>query len=143
MAANKKIKQVIGLQLEAGKATPAPPVGTSLGPTGVNIAMVCMEYNDLTKTKVGMIIPAEITIYEDRSFSIKLKTPPAAALIKKAAGLDKGSGKPNSSKVGKITQEQIKEIAETKMPDLNAASLEAAMSMVLGSSKSMGVELAN
>ncbi|MDR1254217.1 MAG: 50S ribosomal protein L11 [Oscillospiraceae bacterium] len=143
MAQNKKVKQVIRLQLEAGKATPAPPVGTSLGPTGINIGMVCKEYNDLTKAKAGMVIPVEITVYEDRSYSLVLKTPPAAALIRKAANIEKGSGKPNASKVGSITREQIKEIAEIKLPDLNAASLEAAMSMVEGSAKSMGVEISN
>lgn len=137
----KKVKGVVKLQLEAGKATPAPPVGSSLGPWGINIAGFTKEFNEKTASQAGFIIPVVVTIYEDRSFTFELKTPPAAVLIKKAAGLEKGSGKPNKQKVGKITKEQVKKIAETKMPDLNAASLESAMSMVAGAARSMGVEV--
>ena len=139
MGKDKKVKQIVKLQLEAGKATPAPPVGTSLGPTGVNIAMVCKEYNDLTKGKMGSVVPVEVVIYEDRSFSLILKTSPAAALLKKAANIDKASGEPNKNKVGSVTRAQIEEIAKEKMPDLNAASVEAAMRMVEGTAKSMGI----
>lgn len=137
----KKVKAIVKLQLEAGKATPGPPVGSSLGPHGINIAGFVKEFNDKTAQQAGFIIPVVITIYEDRSFTFELKTPPAAVLIKKAIGLDKGSAKPNSSKVGKITKEQIRKIAETKMADLNAASVESAMSMIAGSARSMGVEV--
>lgn len=137
----KKVKAIVKLQLEAGKATPGPPVGSSLGPHGINIAGFVKEFNDKTAQQAGFIIPVVITIFEDRSFTFELKTPPAAVLIKKALGLDKGSAKPNSSKVGKITKEQIRKIAETKMADLNAASVEAAMSMIAGSARSMGVEV--
>ena len=137
----KKVKAVVKLQLEAGKATPGPPVGSSLGPHGINIAGFVKEFNDKTAQQAGFIIPVVITIYEDRSFTFELKTPPAAVLIKKAIGLDKGSAKPNKAKVGKITQEQIRKIAEQKMADLNAASVESAMSMIAGSARSMGVEV--
>ncbi len=137
----KKVKAIVKLQLEAGKATPGPPVGSSLGPHGINIAGFVKEFNDKTAQQAGFIIPVVITIFEDRSFTFELKTPPAAVLIKKAIGLDKGSAKPNSSKVGKITKEQIRKIAETKMADLNAASVENAMSMIAGSARSMGVEV--
>ena len=139
MAVVKKIGAVVKLQLPAGKATPGPPVGSSLGPHGSNIAAFTKEFNDKTADKVGLIIPVVITIYQDRSFSFILKTPPAAVLIKKALGIESGSGKPNKTKVGKLTKAQVKEIAEIKMPDLNAASLEAAMSMVAGTARSMGV----
>lgn len=139
MAVVKKIGAVVKLQLPAGKATPGPPVGSSLGPHGINIAAFTKEFNDKTADKVGLIIPVVITIYQDRSFSFILKTPPAAVLIKKALGIESGSGKPNKQKVGKLTKAQVKEIAELKMPDLNAASLEAAMSMVAGTARSMGV----
>ena len=139
--AAKKINAIVKLQLPAGKATPGPPVGSSLGPHGINIAGFTKEFNDKTASQAGLIIPVVITIYEDRSFTFVLKTPPAAVLIKKAIGLDKASAKPNSQKVGKITKAQIKEIAELKMPDLNASSLEAAMSMIAGSARSMGVEV--
>lgn len=139
MAVVKKIGAVVKLQLPAGKATPGPPVGSSLGPHGINIAAFTKEFNDKTADKVGLIIPVVITIYQDRSFSFILKTPPAAVLIKKALGIESGSGKPNKTKVGKLTKAQVKEIAEIKMPDLNAASLEAAMSMVAGTARSMGV----
>ena len=137
----KKVKAVVKLQLEAGKATPGPPVGSSLGPHGINIAGFVKEFNDKTASQAGFIIPVVITIYEDRSFTFELKTPPAAILIKKAIGLDKGSAKPNKQKVGKITKEQIRKIAEQKMPDLNAASIESAMSMIAGAARSMGVEV--
>ena len=139
MAAVKKIGAVVKLQLPAGKATPGPPVGSSLGPHGINIAAFTKEFNDRTADKAGLIIPVVITIYQDRTFSFILKTPPAAVLIKKALGIESGSGKPNKQKVGKLTKQQVKEIAELKMPDLNAASLEAAMSMVAGTARSMGV----
>ncbi len=135
----KKVKAVVKLQLEAGKATPGPPVGSSLGPHGINIAGFVKEFNDKTASQAGFIIPVVITIYEDRSFTFEMKTPPAAILIKKAIGLDKGSAKPNKQKVGKITKEQVKKIAETKMPDLNAASIEAAYSMICGTARSMGI----
>ncbi len=139
MAVVKKIGAVVKLQLPAGKATPGPPVGSSLGPHGINIAAFTKEFNDKTADKVGLIIPVVITIYQDRSFSFILKTPPAAVLIKKALGIESGSGKPNKTKVGKLTKAQVREIAELKMPDLNAASIESAMSMVAGTARSMGV----
>lgn len=139
--AEKKIGAVVKLQLPAGKATPGPPVGSSLGPHGINIAAFTKEFNDKTADKVGLVIPVVITIYQDRSFSFIMKTPPAAVLILKALGLEKASGKPNKEKVGKLTKAQVREIAELKMPDLNAASLEAAMSMVAGTARSMGVEV--
>ena len=129
------------MQLEAGKATPGPPVGSSLGPHGINIAGFTKEFNEKTASQAGFIIPVVITIYEDRSFTFELKTPPAAVLIKKAIGIEKGSAKPNKTKVGKITKEQIRKIAETKMADLNAASVESAMSMIAGAARSMGVEV--
>ena len=135
----KKISAVCKLQLPAGRATPGPPVGSSLGPHGINIAAFTKEFNDKTASQAGLIIPVVITIYQDRSFDFVLKTPPAAVLVKKALGLESGSGKPNRTKVGKITMAQIREIAETKMPDLNASSIEQAMSMVIGTCKSMGV----
>ena len=134
----KKVKAVVKLQLDAGKATAGPPVGSSLGPHGINIGGFVKEFNEKTASQAGFIIPVVITIFEDRSFTFELKTPPAAVLIKKAIGLDKGSAKPNSSKVG---QEQIRKIAETKMPDLNASSIESAMSMIAGAARSMGVEV--
>ena len=137
--AEKKIGAVVKLQLPAGKATPGPPVGSSLGPHGINIAAFTKEFNDKTADKAGLIIPVVITIYQDRSFSFIMKTPPAAVLIKKALGIESGSGKPNTQKVGTLTKAQVKEIAEIKMQDLNAASLEAAMSMVAGTARSMGV----
>jgi len=136
----KKVTAVVKLALPAGKATPAPPVGPALGQHGVNIMGFCKEYNERTKDQAGMVIPVEITIYEDRSFTFILKTPPAAVLIKKALGVEKGSGTPNKQKVGKLTDAQVEEIAKIKMPDLNAASLEAAKQMVRGTARSMGVE---
>ncbi len=137
----KKIKLVIKLQLPAGKATPAPPVGTALGPHGVNIAQFVKEFNDKTASMGDTIVPAEMTVFDDRSFSFILKTPPAANLIMKAAGIPKGSGNPLLTKVGKITQVQIKEIAEKKMPDLNAISMQAAQKIIAGTARSMGVEV--
>jgi large subunit ribosomal protein L11 len=135
----KKVVGLIKLQLPAGKATPAPPVGPALGQHGVNIMAFCKEYNAKTANQAGLTIPVVITVYQDRSFSFILKTPPAAVLIKKAAGIESGSGVPNKTKVAKLTMDQVKQIAETKMPDLNAGSLEAAMSMVAGTARSMGV----
>ena len=137
----KKITGYIKLQLPAGKATPAPPVGPALGQHGVNIMAFTKEFNAKTADQAGMIIPVVITVYQDRSFTFITKTPPAPILIKKAIGIESGSGEPNKNKVGKITKAQIKEIAEIKMPDLNAASLESAMSMIEGTARSMGVEV--
>ena len=135
----QKITGYIKLQIPAGKATPAPPVGPALGQKGVNIMAFTKEFNERTKNQVGMIIPVVITVYADRSFSFITKTPPAPVLIKKAAGIDTASGVPNKNKVGSITLAQAEEIAKTKMPDLNAASLEAAVSMIKGTARSMGV----
>lgn len=135
----KKINALVKLQLPAGKATPGPPVGSTLGPHGINIPGFTKEFNEKTKDKAGLIIPVVITIYSDRSFTFILKTPPAPVLIKKACGIESGSAKPNRDKVAKITKAQIKEIAEIKMPDLNAASLDAAISMIAGTARSMGV----
>ena len=135
----QKITGYIKLQIPAGKATPAPPVGPALGQKGVNIIAFTKEFNERTKNQMGMIIPVVITVYADRSFSFITKTPPAPVLIKKAAGIDTASGVPNKNKVGSITLAQAEEIAKTKMPDLNAASLEAAVSMIKGTARSMGV----
>ena len=135
----RKINAIVKLQLPAGKATPGPPVGSSLGPHGINIAAFTKEFNDRTAKQAGLIIPVVITIYQDRTFDFVLKTPPAAVLIKNACGLESGSGTPNKTKVGKISMAQIREIAETKMPDLNASSVEQAMSMIIGTAKTMGV----
>ena len=137
----QKVTGYVKLQIPAGKATPAPPVGPALGAKGVNIMAFTKEFNERTKGQVGMIIPVVITVYADRSFTFITKTPPAAVLIKKAIGLETASGTPNKTKVGKITREQIKKIAETKMPDLNAATLESAESMIAGTCRSMGVEV--
>lgn len=137
----KKITGMVKLQIAAGKATPAPPVGSVLGPHGINIMGFCKEFNERTAKQAGMIIPVVITIYQDRSFSFITKTPPAAVLIKKACGIESGSGAPNKTKVAKITKAQLKEIAELKMPDLNAVDLDGAMSMVAGTARSMGVEV--
>ena len=139
----QKIIGYIKLQIPAGKATPAPPVGPALGQHGVNIAGFCKEFNERTKNDMGLIIPVVITVYADRSYSFITKTPPAAVLIKKAAGIETASGEPNKNKVATITKEQVQKIAETKMPDLNAASLEAAMSMIAGTARSMGVVVAD
>ena len=135
----QKVVGLIKLQIPAGKATPAPPVGPALGQHGVNIVAFTKDFNERTKNDAGLIIPVVITVYEDRSFTFVTKTPPAAVLIKKACGIDKASGVPNKNKVATITKEQVQKIAETKMPDLNAASLEAAMSMIAGTARSMGV----
>jgi len=135
----KKVTGIIKLQLPAGKATPAPPVGPALGQHGVNIMGFCKEYNAKTANQAGLTIPVVITVYQDRSFSFVLKTPPAAVLIKKELGIESGSGVPNKNKVGKLTKDQVRKIAELKMPDLNAASIESAVSMVIGTAKSMGV----
>ena len=135
----QKVVGYIKLQIPAGKATPAPPVGPALGQHGVNIMAFTKEFNERTKNDVGLIIPVVITVYADRTFSFITKTPPAAVLIKKAINLESGSGVPNKTKVGKITREQLQKIAELKMPDLNAASLEAAVSMIKGTARSMGV----
>ena len=135
----KKVTGFIKLQIPAGKATPAPPVGPALGQHGVNIMEFVKQFNEKTARQVGLVIPAVITVYADRSFSFVLKTPPAAVLIKKACKIESGSGVPNKTKVAKITKDQVKEIAELKMPDLNAADLDAAMSMIAGTARSMGV----
>ena len=135
----KKISGYIKLQIPAGKATPAPPVGPALGQHGVNIMGFCKEFNERTNAQAGLVIPVVITVYADRSFTFVTKTPPAPVLIKKACGIDKASGVPNKDKVASITKAQVQEIAELKMPDLNAASLEAAMSMVAGTARSMGI----
>ena len=139
----QKVTGFIKLQIPAGKATPSPPVGPALGQHGVNIMAFTKEFNERTKNDMGLIIPVIITVYADRSFTFITKTPPAAVLIKKACGLEKASGVPNKNKVATITKEQIQKIAEQKMPDLNAASLEAAMSMIAGTARSMGVVVAD
>ncbi len=139
MPPKKKVTAVVKVQLQAGQANPAPPVGTALGPTGVNIMEFCKAYNAATESMRGNVIPVEITIYEDRSFTFITKTPPAAELIKKAAGLSKGSSVPHKDKVGKITADQVREIATTKMPDLNANDIEAAAKIVEGTARSMGI----
>ncbi len=137
----QKISGYIKLQIPAGKATPAPPVGPALGQHGVNIMAFTKEFNERTKNDAGLIIPVVITVYADRSFSFITKTPPAAVLLKKACGIETASGVPNKNKVAKVTSEQIRKIAEQKMPDLNAASIEAAMSMIAGTARSMGIEV--
>jgi large subunit ribosomal protein L11 len=137
----KKIAAVVKVQLNAGQATPAPPVGTALGPHGVNIMDFCKQYNAATEAQRGNVIPVEITIYEDRSFSFITKTPPAAELIKKAAGVAKGSGQPHLEKVGRMTAAQVRDIAQIKMPDLNATSIEAAEKIIAGTARSMGVTI--
>ena len=135
----KKVAAVVKLQIPAGKANPAPPVGSALGPHGINIMGFCKEFNEKTKDQPGMIIPAETTIYEDRSFTFILKTPPAAVLLKKAAGIETASGNPLRNKVGSVTKDQVREIATLKMPDLNASSIETAMLMIEGTARSMGI----
>lgn len=137
----KKAKAIVKLQVPAGKATPAPPVGTALGPHGINIMQFCKEYNAKTASMAGMIVPCEITIYQDRTFSFILKTPPAPVLLKKAAGIEKASGVPNRNKVGTVTRKQVREIAESKMKDLNAVDVEGAMRMIEGTARSMGIEV--
>ncbi len=136
---SKKVKAIIKLQLPAGKATPAPPVGPALGQHGVNIMAFCKDYNAKTASMAGTIVPVAITVYQDQSFTYVLKTPPASELLKKAAGVEKGSSEPNRDKVGKITRQQLKEIAELKMKDLNANNIEAAMRIIEGSARSMGI----
>ncbi len=137
----KKVVGLVKLAINAGKATPAPPVGPALGQHGVNIMAFCKEYNERTKDQVGLIIPVEITVYEDRSFTFVLKTPPASVLLKKAANIPSGSAEPNRKKVAKVAKSKVREIAEMKMKDLNAASIEAAMRMVEGTARSMGIEI--
>ena len=137
----KKVVGFIKLQCPAGKANPAPPVGPALGQHSVNIMQFCKEFNERTSKQAGLIIPVEITVYADRSFTFVCKTPPAAVLLKKAAGIDTAPGEPNKKKVAKVSRDKVKEIAETKMPDLNAASVEAAMKMVEGTARSMGIEI--
>ena len=139
MPPKKKVAAVVKVQLQAGMANPAPPVGTALGPHGVNIMDFCKQYNAATESQRGNVIPVEITIYEDRSFSFITKTPPAPELIKKAAGVAKGSATPHTAKVGSITAAQVREIAQTKMPDLNATSMEAAEKIIAGTARSMGI----
>jgi large subunit ribosomal protein L11 len=139
----KKVTGFVKLQIPAGKANPAPPVGTALGPQGINIMAFCKEFNARTQNQDGIILPVEITIFADKSFTFILKTPPAAVLIKKELGLEKGSGVPNRTKVGKITKAQVRKIAEIKLPDLNTDNLESAMAMVRGAARSMGVEVAD
>jgi len=136
-----KIKTIIKLQVEGGKATPAPPIGPALGQHGLNIQDFVVRFNDATKDKIGEIVPVEITVFEDRTFNFKTKTPPASFLLRKAAGVEKGSGEPNKKKVGKVTKQQIKEIAEKKMVDLNANDIEGAMRIIEGTAKNMGIEI--
>lgn len=137
----KKVARMVKLQCEAGKATPAPPIGPALGQAGVNIMAFVKEFNERTAKQAGFIIPVEITVYEDRSFTFITKTPPAAVLLKKAAGLDKASGEPNKKKVANLGRDKVREIATTKMPDLNANDVEAAMKMIEGTARSMGIEI--
>ena len=139
----RRLVTTLKLQLPAGQATPAPPVGTALGPHGINLMDFVKAYNDATSNQRGQIIPVEISIYEDRSFDFVMKTPPAAALLRQAARVDKGSGEPNKEKVGKVTRAQVKEIAETKMPDLNAVDIEGAMKIVEGTARSMGITVSD
>jgi large subunit ribosomal protein L11 len=135
----KKIKAIVKLQIPAGKANPAPPVGTALGPHQINIMAFCKEYNARTQNMIGSIVPAEVTIFTDQTFSFVTKAPPVSDLLKKAAGLDKGSGEPNRNKVGRVTRNQLREIAQTKMQDLNAIDAEGAMKQIEGSARSMGI----
>jgi large subunit ribosomal protein L11 len=135
----KKLKAIIKLEIEAGKANPAPPIGPALAPHGINLMAFCKEYNARTSSKTGEIIPAEITIYTDGSFTFVLKTPPAAVLLRKAAGIEKGSAEPNREKVGKVTRDQVREIAEIKMKDLNAIDVEGAMRQIEGTARNMGI----
>lgn len=137
----KKVVAIVKLQVPAGKATPAPPVGPALGPHGVNIMEFCKAFNERTADQAGMIIPVELTVYEDRSFTFITKTPPAAVLLKKAAGIEKGSSNPNTTKVGTVKRSQVREIAELKMKDLNASDIEAAMRMIEGTARSMGIAI--
>lgn len=139
--AKKKVAAIVRIQIDAGQATPAPPVGTALGPHGIQIMDFCKAYNAATENQRGMVIPAEITIYEDRSFAFVTKTPPTPFLIRQAAGVEKGAQNPRTEKVGSITREQLREIAETKMPDLNAIDLDGALAQVAGTARSMGIEV--
>ncbi len=141
MAEKKEVKAVVKLQIQAGQANPAPPVGTALGPHGVNMQEFCTQYNDKTSDMRGQVIPVVITIYADRSFDFILKTPPASELLKKAANIKSGSGTPNTKKVGTVTRAQVQEIAETKMPDLNAVDIEGAMKIIEGTARQMGLEV--
>ena len=138
----KKVRAVLKIQIAAGKATPAPPVGTALGPLGINIMAFCKEYNERTASQVGTVVPVAVTIFEDRSFTFVTKTPPAVELLKKAAGVEKGSGKNRLEKVGTVSRDQIREIAELKLKDLNAVDLEGAMKMIEGTARSMGLTVA-
>jgi len=135
----KKVVSLVKLQIPAGKATPAPPVGPALGPTGINIMNFCKEFNEKTAAQAGLIIPVELSVYQDRSFTFVLKTPPASVLLKKAAGLDKASGEPNKTKVGKVSKKDIQDIAELKKVDLNADTIEAALKLIEGTARSMGI----
>lgn len=137
----KKVKTIVKLQIVGGQATPAPPVGTALGPHGINLQQFVLQFNEVTKDKPGEVTPVEVTIYEDRTFDFKLKTPPAAYLLRVAAGLEKGSGVPNKEKVGSVTKEQVREIAEKKIADLNADDIGGAMKIVEGTARSMGIEV--
>jgi len=137
----KKVTAVVKLQINAGKATPAPPIGSTLGPYGINMMEFIKGYNEKTAAMVGTVVPVEITIFEDRSFTFITKTPPAPDLIRKAAGIERGSGRPNKEKVGKLTTEQVRQIAETKIPDLNAHDIDSAMRIIMGTAKSMGVDV--
>lgn len=137
----KQIKAVVKIQIPAGKATPAPPIGPALAQHGLNIAEFCQKFNAATQQMSGYTIPAEVTIYQDRSYDFKLKTPPASELIKKAIGVEKGSGSPNKTKVGKITKAQLKEVAEKKMPDLNTTDIEQAMKIIAGTARNMGIDV--
>lgn len=141
MPPKKEVVAQVKLQIPAGQATPAPPVGTALGPHGINLMEFCKQFNDATKDKTGLIIPVVVTIYKDRSFSFILKTPPASVLLKQAAGIAKGSGAPNKEKVGRVTRSQVVEIAKTKLPDLNTDDLEAAVRIIEGTARSMGIEI--
>ena len=140
-APKKRIQALVKIQIAAGQATPAPPVGTALGPHGINIMDFCKQFNARTQSQPGLIIPAEVTIYADRTFTFVTKTPPAAVLLRREAGLEKGSATPNRVKEGKVTREQLKRIAEVKMPDINANDIEAAMAIVAGTARSMGIEV--
>jgi large subunit ribosomal protein L11 len=137
----KKVLAIVKLQIKAGQATPAPPVGTALGQHGVNIMEFCRQYNEATQAQLGQVIPVELTIYEDRSFSFITKQPPAAELLKLAAGVEKGSGEPNRTKVARVSRDQVRQIAERKMSDLNAIDIEAAMKIIEGTARSMGIEV--
>jgi large subunit ribosomal protein L11 len=139
----KKVKAVVKIQIQGGKANPAPPVGTALGPHGINLMQFCKEYNAKTANQVGQVVPVEVTVFQDSSFTFILKTPPAADLLKKAAGIRSGSAEPNRSKVGTVTQDQLREIAEIKMKDLNAHDMENAMRIIAGTAESMGITIAD